>query len=92
MAYDGIGAALLDDLHGQRPRVEIIGNSRVVVENHRGIQEYDDGLLRVKCSGCEVCITGDGLALAALSLDELAVTGTIVSVAYTTAGSGERGG
>ena len=80
-----MGAALCDDLHGARPRVEIIGNSRVVVENHRGIQEYDDGVLRVRCSGCEVRITGTGLTLTALSLDELAVTGTIVSVEYTTA-------
>ena len=38
MAHEGFGAALLEDLHGDRPRVEIIGNSRVVVENHRGIQ------------------------------------------------------
>lgn len=85
MAHEGFGAALFDDLHGARPRVEIIGNSRVVVENHRGIQEYDDGVLRVRCSGCEVRITGTGLTLTALSLDELAVTGTIVSVEYTTA-------
>ena len=42
-------------------------------------------MLRVKCSGCEVRITGDGLTLTALSLDELAVTGTIVSVEYTSA-------
>ncbi|MDO4270499.1 MAG: YabP/YqfC family sporulation protein [Eubacteriales bacterium] len=86
MAHDGFGAALAEDLHSSRPRVEIIGNSRVVVENHRGILEYDDGLLRVRCSGCEVRITGDGLTLAALSLDELAVTGTIVSVEYTSGG------
>ncbi len=80
---EGFTSSLLDDLHSGRPRVEIIGNSRVVVENHRGIQEYDDSVLRVKCNGCEVRITGDGLALTALSLDELAVTGTIVSVEYT---------
>ena len=85
MAHERFGAALFEDLHGGRPRVEIIGNSRVVVENHRGIQEYDDGVLRVRCSGCEVRITGTGLTLTALSLDELAVTGTIVSVEYTTA-------
>ena len=85
MAHEGFGTALFEDLHGARPRVEIIGNTRVVVENHRGIQEYDDSVLRVRCSGCEVRITGDGLTLTALSLDELAVTGTIVSVEYTSA-------
>ena len=85
MAHEGFGTALFEDLHGARPRVEIIGNSRVVVETHGGIQEYEDGVLRAKCSGCEVRITGDGLTLTALSLDELAVTGTIVSVEYTSA-------
>lgn len=84
MAHDGLGG-LLDDLHTGRPRVEIVGNNRVVVENHHGIQEYESGLLRIKCSGCEVRIVGDGLALTALSLDELAVTGIIASVEYTTA-------
>ena len=83
MAHEGFGAALLEDLHSGRPRVEIIGNSRVVVENHHGIQEYDDNLLRVKCSGCEVRIMGAELRLTALSLDELAVTGVIASVEYT---------
>lgn len=84
MALEGFGSALIEDFNSSRPRVEIIGNDRVVVENHKGIVEYDDTLLRVKCSGCEVRITGDALTLAALSLDELAVTGTIVSVEYRT--------
>ena len=86
MAHEGLGAALLVDLHGGAPRVEIIGSSRVVVENHQGLQEYDDHLLRVKCRGCEVRITGAELRLTALSLDELAVTGVIASVEYTSAG------
>ncbi len=79
-------SSLLEDLHAGRPRVEIIGNTRVVVENHRGIKEYDGKLLRVQCRGCEVLIKGDGLELTALSIDELAVTGTIISVEYNTEG------
>lgn len=83
---DVFASALLDDLNGGKPRVEITGNSRVVVENHKGIKEYDGKLLRVKCKGCEVLIKGDALELAALSIDELAVTGYIVSVEYSTEG------
>lgn len=81
-----MAASLLEDLRAGRPRIEIIGNTRLVLENHRGILEYDEGLLRVKCSGGQVCIRGDGLTLKALSLDELAVTGVIASVEYTTGG------
>ncbi len=82
-------SSLIEDLQSGRPRVEIIGNSRVVVENHRGIKEYDGRLLRIKCRGCEVQIKGDGLELAALSIDELAVTGTIISVEYSAEGGGK---
>ncbi len=82
-------SSLIEDLHSGRPRVEIIGNNRVVVENHRGIKEYDGRLLRIKCRGCEVQIKGDELELAALSIDELAVTGTIISVEYSVEGDGK---
>ncbi len=85
---DVFASSLIEDLHWGRPRVEITGNNRVLVENHKGIKEYDGQLLRIKCSGCEVVIKGDGLELTALSIDELAVTGTIISVEYST-GRGE---
>lgn len=86
MPKDGLYAELLEDLHPNRPRVEILGSSRVIVENHCGIQEYEDTLLRIKCRGCEVRIVGVDLELTALSLDELAVVGTIASVEYITTG------
>ena len=41
MARDNLYAELMEDLHPNRPRVEILGDSRVIVENHCGIQEYD---------------------------------------------------
>ena len=41
MLKDNLYAELMEDLHPNRPRVEILGDSRVIVENHCGIQEYD---------------------------------------------------
>ena len=84
MLKDNLYAELLEDLHPNRPRVEILGDSRVIVENHCGIQEYDDSILRVRCRGCEVRILGANLELTALSMDELAVIGVISSVEYIT--------
>jgi len=81
MARDNLYAELMEDLHPNRPRVEILGDSRVIVENHCGIQEYDDSILRVKCRGR---ILGADLELTALSMDELAVMGVISSVEYIT--------
>ena len=77
MLKDNLYAELMEDLHPN-------GDSRVIVENHCGIQEYDDSILRVKCRGCEVRILGADLELTALSMDELAVMGVISSVEYIT--------
>lgn len=79
---DGFTADLLAELSGKRPRVEILGIEQVLVENHRGILEYDDGVIRVRCAGCEVRIIGSNLQLVTLSAEELAVRGTIASVEY----------
>ena len=38
MLKDNLYAELMEDLHPNRPRVEILGDSRVIVENKRGIQ------------------------------------------------------
>lgn len=77
---------LLEDLSGDRPRVEIMGCDRVMVENHKGIMEYDERIIRLKCKGCEVCIKGANLDLSALTLHEICITGIIVSVEYRTGG------
>lgn len=92
MEWENLGAELLEDLHSDLPRVEITGNSRVQIENHRGILEYDDTCLRVRCSNCEVVIAGSDLALTALSLDEAAVVGTIFSVSYVALPARGKGG
>lgn len=83
MAHELFNAAILEELATGKPRVEITGNDRVLIENHKGILEYDETIMRVKCSGCEIRITGIDLTLTALSIDELAVNGTIAAVEFT---------
>lgn len=75
---------LADDLAPQLARIEIIGDKRVLVENHRGILEYGDRLMRINCGSMVVRIEGENLALRTLSLSELAVTGKITAVQYVT--------
>ena len=84
MPKDNLYAELMEDLHPNRPRVEILGDSRVIVENHCGIQEYDESILRVRCRGCQVRSMGADLALTALSLAELAVIGVVSAADYLT--------
>lgn len=66
------------------PRVEIISNQRVLIENHKGILEYGNTLMRINCGRIVVKITGQQLELKALSVSELAIQGNIVTVEYLT--------
>ena len=70
------------------PQVELLGRHLATIENHCGIVEYDETVLRVKCRRCEVRIEGEGLHLTALTLGELAVEGDIRSVAFLPGGEG----
>lgn len=71
---------LAEDLDVMTPRIEILGDRRVSIENHEGILEYGQEVMRIRCSRMVVKISGEGLELRNVTLTELAVTGKIISV------------
>lgn len=78
------GIEMVSGYRGTSPRVEIFSNQRVLIENHKGILEYGDTLMRINCGRVIVKITGQDLALKALSISELAIEGNILTVEYLT--------
>lgn len=65
------------------PLVEIFGNCRVLIENHKGVIGY---------SACEICVRtgfgtysvcGDKLEIASMTKHQLVIVGTIESVSLT---------
>ena len=75
-----LGSPLAEDLAGGLPRIELTGNSRLLIEEHRGILEYTDRVLKAALRQGTVRVTGEGLQLTALTLREVAVSGRIRSV------------
>lgn len=75
-----LGSPLAEDLVGGQPRLELTGGSRLLIEDHRGILEYTDSVLRVALRREELRVTGEELRLTALTLHELAVSGRIRSI------------
>ena len=73
---------LAEDLDPRLSRVEVTGDRRVHVENHRGSLEYSDTVMRIALAGSELRITGHGLELSALTLTELTVSGTVCALEY----------
>lgn len=82
-----LGSPLAEDLVGGQPRLELTGGSRLLIEDHRGILEYTDGVLRVALRRGTITVEGEGLQLTALTLRELAVYGSIRAIILDGGGS-----
>ena len=64
------------------PRITLIGDVQMLLENYGGIIEYNDALLRLKIREGEVVVRGKNLAIKHFLTDELLIEGKIFSVEY----------
>ncbi|MDR3592410.1 MAG: sporulation protein YqfC [Negativicutes bacterium] len=64
------------------PRVTMLGNKQVLVENHKGIIEYTDSLLRIRLNQGELVVVGENLVLGSLQPELLFIEGVISAVRY----------
>lgn len=74
----------LADLPGEslpgEPVVELYGDNRVLIENHRGILEYGTQKIQIKVKYGAVCVTGSRLRLCRMQQRLLVITGCIHQV------------
>lgn len=62
------------------PIVELAGNRRVLIENHRGVREYSRERIGVKVKSGLVVVCGQGLELSRMTRQQLVIQGTIEAV------------
>lgn len=76
--------ALAADLPGECipriPIVEIVGEQRVLIENHCGIAGYGTNEIQIRVSFGLVCILGDNLQIARVTKEQMVIFGQINSV------------
>lgn len=60
--------------------VEIAGDSRVLIEQHRGVREYSREKIGVKVRYGLVQVCGSGLELRCMTREQLVISGRIDSV------------
>jgi len=65
------------------PRVELLGDRELRMENHKGILAYGKQEIHVSGGKLVVRIIGDGLELRAMNATELLITGQITAVELT---------
>lgn len=64
------------------PKIILVGNVQVIIENHRGIVEYTTNSVRVVVPAGEVAVLGRELVLRNILPDELCIEGEIESVRF----------
>lgn len=64
------------------PRLTLIGNMQLYIENHRGVADFSDNLLRLKLSVGGIEITGKQLVIRTITAEEIFVEGLIDHVRF----------
>ncbi len=65
------------------PKIILVGNVQVIIENHRGIVQYTTESIRVLAPAGEVTIRGRELVLRNILPDELCIEGRIEGLCFT---------
>lgn len=83
LGWFAVNADLPSELLPGRFLLEILGQDRVLIENHQGIWEYGDERICVKTSFGSVSVCGKGLHLSCLSRERLVINGPICQILVT---------
>lgn len=59
------------------PRVTLVGNVQLYIENHRGVIAYDENQVRLSVKNGEIIVQGKRLQIKNLIEEELLITGFI---------------
>ncbi|MCI8594769.1 MAG: sporulation protein [Oscillospiraceae bacterium] len=76
-------AAVFDlpgDVVAGLPRIELMGDNELRMENHRGILDYGSEEIHISGGKLAVRVTGEDLELRAMNQTELLITGHIRAV------------
>lgn len=62
------------------PRVTLSANRSLVVQNHHGVIEYDQNIVRINTKLGELEVKGTGLSLVSAVKEEISVEGKITQI------------
>ncbi len=64
------------------PRMTMIGNMQLYIENHRGVKQFSDRMLKLQLTTGSVEIIGQQLVIRAILTEEVMIEGIIEQVKY----------
>ena len=64
------------------PKITMFGDRNLLMENYKGIIEYDDNRIRVNTGRGIIKVTGEKLMIKEITLEDLMIDGDIVSLEF----------
>ncbi|MGM9987900.1 MAG: sporulation protein YqfC [Bacillaceae bacterium] len=64
------------------PRITMVGQIHIYIENHRGLLQFSESEIRIALKQGQLLIKGNELVIRAILSEELLVEGTIHNVIY----------
>lgn len=64
------------------PRITLVGNVQLYIENHRGVISYDESRVRLSVKSGEIIIRGEQLQIENLLAEELLIKGVFENLTY----------
>jgi len=83
--WNQFAAKMLDlpqDVVHDMPRITMIGNMQLYIENHQGVLHFSSDLLRLQLTKGQVEVVGKDLIIRAIQAEEVFIEGTIAGVSY----------
>ncbi len=65
------------------PRLVMLGNCRLIVENHRGLLEYTETVIRIRTARTELKISGENLSLMYMIKEEIGLEGKFTCIEWS---------
>ena len=64
------------------PRIVMLSNEEVYIENYKGIVNYNDKEFRLNTNRIPIKITGTGLEIAQITADDVTISGKICTIEF----------
>ncbi len=64
------------------PKLTMLGNGDLIVENYKGILEFDDGLIRLNTTSGVIKVTGVNILIKEITLESIMIFGDIQSLEF----------
>ncbi len=64
------------------PRITVMGNSEITIENHKGIVLFQDEIIKINTAIGEITISGKNFEILFIGGNSLSLSGRFKSIAY----------